>query len=442
MKKKDAVNNSGHATDRLLKILPVLLLVAATVMVVIAAAGNRLPFIDTLVPGTDESNTTSYTESDNGWTDTSIPGSDTDDDENAIIRGALARFDDDYTDGFVLSDLCYNDEMRLVLTAHFEQLPEGAVSFTPRMGFIFVIDNEGNTSLYDEYGKLLLESLPEDCEFAGVRDAEDRPLFLIDGEYYFLDRQTLTFSESSYEYARNTRGVEFDYPSYYGRYQDGLLVRKKSSGGWGIYDTEDGSYVVYPDKEVIFMFNGADLACALEYGSDRLRFYNHNGNSITREYYQPLTNGIESLGYYHFTNGLTRVRRVYTQNGEQMSEECLMYTDKSLFKLPADFTLLTYSDGIIQLEKDGRSGYMSWTGKWITDPLYTSSQPFLEGLAVVGRDGKYGVIDTEGNYVVPMVFDSITNCSGGILVLHDEATGWYVVNKTSLPDGGVNVDIN
>ena len=41
-----------------------------------------------------------------------------------------------------------------------------------------------------------------------------------------------------------------------------------------------------------------------------------------------------------------------------------------------------------------------------------------------------------------MVFDSITNCSGGILVLHDEATGWYVVNKTSLPDGGVNVDIN
>ena len=124
MKKKDAVNNSGHATDRLLKILPVLLLVAATVMVVIAAAGNRLPFIDTLVPGTDESNTTSYTESDNGWTDTSIPGSDTDDDENAIIRGALARFDDDYTDGFVLSDLCYNDEMRLVLTAHFEQLPE------------------------------------------------------------------------------------------------------------------------------------------------------------------------------------------------------------------------------------------------------------------------------------------------------------------------------
>ena len=53
----------------------------------------------------------------------------------------------------------------------------------------------------------------------------------------------------------------------------------------------------------------------------------------------------------------------------------------------------------------------------------------MEGLAVVGKDGKYGVIATDGSVVVPLVFDEITNCSGGVMILYAEGYGYYVVNK-------------
>ena len=66
---------------------------------------------------------------------------------------------------------------------------------------------------------------------------------------------------------------------------------------------------------------------------------------------------------------------------------------------------------------------------WVTNPVFTTAEPFLEGLAVVGKGGKYGVIDTKGNYVIKPVFDRIIRCSGGLLAAHSDTEGWQIFAK-------------
>ena len=95
------------------------------------------------------------------------------------------------------------------------------------------------------------------------------------------------------------------------------------------------------------------------------------------------------------------------------------------FTLPVGYTLRAYSDGMILLEKDGRVGYMDYTGPWIAEPIYAAAEPFVNGLAALTTaDGRVGMIDTEGNIILPFAYDSISQASDGVIVVYDTALGW------------------
>ena len=425
-------------------IITVLLLFTATFLVVVFSMMGKLPFLNNLKPETSETSA-HPDESDEEYFDESEEESTPDVSEPEVsvpdvsvpdaIENAIKGFDTVDTETYYVTDAMFKkNEFKLSIVKHYETLEEG-VSLLPRMGFIFQTvvstDEDGETvetiSLLDERGEVIFEVL--EAEFAGVRDALDNPLFKDGKKYYYLDRETLEFVETTYTKGENGRGVEFDYPSYYGRYQDDYTVRRKRSGQWGIYDSTTEEYIVYPYRDMVFTFNGNPIACTYDNDSSKLRFYELNTDLFSDKYYKPETNGLESIGYYHFVDELTRVRRVYSENGKKLSAQELMYTDGTLFNLPADFELKAYSDAVLLLCREDKYGYMSSKGKWITNPEYDSAAPFLEGLAVVGKDGKYGVIATDGSVVVPLVFDSITNCSGGVMILYAEGYGYYVVNK-------------
>ena len=62
--------------------------------------------------------------------------------------------------------------------------------------------------------------------------------------------------------------------------------------------------------------------------------------------------------------------------------------------------------------------------------MYTYAGPFSEGLCVLGYEGgKCGMIDTEGNVVIPFVFDYISDVSGGRIALYESSIGWSVIQK-------------
>ena len=112
------------------------------------------------------------------------------------------------------------------------------------------------------------------------------------------------------------------------------------------------------------------------------------------------------------------------------SEEVLLDTKGEQFPIPVDYELNGYSDGILLLEKDGVFGFMDTTGAWIAEPIYTYAEAFYEGLAVLKTaDGRYGLIDTNGNIVLPFGYEHISSCSDGVVVAYSDENGWEIFKK-------------
>ena len=166
--------------------------------------------------------------------------------------------------------------------------------------------------------------------------------------------------------------------------------------------------------------------------------FNSVGRPVVDNYYLPLTNGIESLGFYYFDHGLVRVRRqsydkgqdnVYHMLRPEFDDDELIYADGTKFTLAEGYDVISYSDGMILLRSGGgKYGYMDYTGAWIVAPELDDAKPFVEGLAPVRRGGSWGVIDTAGNTVIPLAYDSVQTTSSGIIVAHWDG-GWTVFAK-------------
>ena len=105
----------------------------------------------------------------------------------------------------------------------------------------------------------------------------------------------------------------------------------------------------------------------------------------------------------------------------------------SIFAIPTGYKLCAYSDGVLLLERNGLYGYMDYTGKWITDPIFIYAKPFYEGLAVVGNSsGQYCVIDTNGDIVLPMAYEYVTECVNGAFAAFSINDGWILFNKMTV----------
>ena len=171
--------------------------------------------------------------------------------------------------------------------------------------------------------------------------------------------------------------------------------------------------------------------------------YNTVGRPVVDNYYLPLTNGIESLGFYYFDHGLVRVRRQSYDSGQnnvhhmlrpEYDDDELIYADGSKFTLAEGYDVISYSDGLILLKTgggDSKYGFMDYTGAWIVQPELEDAKPFVEGLAPVKSGGKWGVVDTGGRTVIPYEYDSIQTTSSGLIVCHYEG-GWTVFAKMAL----------
>ena len=84
-----------------------------------------------------------------------------------------------------------------------------------------------------------------------------------------------------------------------------------------------------------------------------------------------------------------------------------------------------FSEGLAAVAVDGgnegdgavRWGYIDKRGEFVIPPLFESANAFLDGGAVVMRDGKFGVIDSNGDTVVPFEYYSIDYKAPGFRAL-------------------------
>ncbi len=350
-------------------------------------------------------------------------------------------------DGYAVTDAVFDENSILSLcklsdrtfipeSAKYEV--EGSKYFTmwPRMGYIVLADGTQKKILSPD-GNIIPISEGHDLSVVGARDKNNVPVFRdwsADGAYVTLSYDGTT-TPSDYDEVRDSRGILFDYPSYYGVSDNEKCVRVYSSRGFGYtIDGENARDVITSYKKAFNYSEG--FGCAVD-AQDRLYFFNEEGRlrigglSVIMFYGCGDVLDERSLGYYYFDEGLTRATKKNYSRGKLVSEyQTFIDREGDEVKTPADYSVYSYSNGRILLEKDGKYGYMTSRGKWLCAPEFTYARPFFEGLAVVGElDGKKGVIDRDGNYVIAPVFDEITDCSGGIICAYSDECGWQLFNK-------------
>lgn len=353
------------------------------------------------------------------------------------------------TDGFEVTDKVFDDSMEIFLVSlsNRSYIPEdvryeieGTPYYTlwPRMGYIVLADGVQKKILSPD-GSMIPIPEQHDLSIAVARDSENRTVFCDwgnNGAYVTLSYDG-TVTASDYNPISDNRGILFDYPSYYGLSDNEKCVRVYTNRGFGYtIDGEEARDVITSYKKAFNYSEG--FGCAVD-AQDRLYFFNEEGRlrigglSVIMFYGCGDVLDERSLGYYYFDEGLTRATKKTFSKGKLVSErQIFIDREGDEFKIPADYNIYSYSNGRILLEKDGNYGYLTSRGKWISPPSFTFARPFFEGLAVVGdKDGKKGVIDRDGNYVISPVFDEITDCSGGIICAYSAECGWQIFNKKS-----------
>ena len=295
------------------------------------------------------------------------------------------------------------------------------------------------------------------------RDRDGNPLFsrkAADGSdvYFTLSPDGGTFIPSDYDPATDSRGLTFDYPAHWGVTEtDGLAALPGEDGKYAYFTVdEDGNPT---GRTTAYRFTTAhpydDGLAAVTTDENRGAYYfigrsgqkafetiftydNEYGRSVEETLLAPLTDGIESIGFFYFDHGYTRVRRqvidyyqyyLYHLTRVVTDEDALIDAEGGRYPLPMGYRLTAYSDGVLRLEneKTGLCGFMTVEGDWIAQPIYASAMPFVEGLAALTLpDGRVGMIDRAGGIVLPFAYEHISNVSSGVVAAFSPVDGWSV----------------
>ncbi len=292
--------------------------------------------------------------------------------------------------------------------------------------------------------------------------------------YYKLSANGSYFVRSDYDEQTDSRGVNFDYPSYYGVTDSNISLGVETfekftqniDGEISVKHDAEWSYYRYGEKlsedTYARAYNFSEtLGCVVTegyYHEGGLYFVGASGNRAfnTYKHYNdvnadryvienlmpPISDGEESIGYYYYDHGYVRARLEkidywnYDKNNKiqvYSSEEVLIDTRGNIFPIPSGFTLRGYSDGVLLLEHNGMYGFMNTSGDWIAQPIYSYAEAFHEGLAVLKTaDGRYGMIDTAGNIVLPFAYSHLSSVSDGIIAAFSDKYGWQIIRKMTV----------
>jgi len=351
------------------------------------------------------------------------------------------------------------------------------------MGYLLISNPDKTTSVYNPVKNIINRNLSEITP-AYMRDTDGNPLFFYGGAYHIIDTESRL---SPVDAGVNTvPGLFGNYPSNYGRPNSGLYLfydertisrlinaaQAEAAMERGeeiepiyvdevsrLYGYKNESGVVVIPARYVYAYNFSDNGLAVVADRNRaISVINTNGNTVITVqnkmlripelsartiydgYYLPADFSMDQCGMLYFNNGLLRVRRVITEAntlGSTMRESnVLIRADGSIFEIPFGYEIVSYSDGVAILKNGDYYGCFSHTGKWIAQPIYTYAGIFNEGLAVVGyKDGKKGVIDTNGNTVLPFVYDEISDMSGGVIAAYEKQYGWSIYTKIARKEG-------
>jgi hypothetical protein len=215
-----------------------------------------------------------------------------------------------------------------------------------------------------------------------------------------------------------------------------VLINKKgeqvNSTGWkkvgyfiegfcAVYDEEDKMGFVNRKGELVIpcQYTGDSfsegLACVMPYEGVKA---NYGFIDTTGKVVIPFQ--FNQAGTSSFKNGECRVQI----NGVT----CLINSKgEVIFKPALTKNCMGFSNGLsasyTKYETRSGWGYYNRNNEWVITPQYDGADDFQGGLAVVEKDGKFGVIDTTGKIIIPIQYASIFG--------HPAEDGWFGLETES-----------
>lgn len=199
----------------------------------------------------------------------------------------------------------------------------------------------------------------------------------------------------------------------------------------------DGTCTVYENEKMGFINNKGEqivpceylgdgfsegLACLMPFDEQTAKygFMDTNGKmAIPFQYNQAGTSSFENGECRVQINGVTCI---INRKGEVVFKPTLTKNTMGFYNgLSASYT--TSDRGVW--------GYYNRNNVWVIKPQFDNAHSFSAGLAIVEKGGKFGLIDTLGNFVIPMQYTSL---------IGDAALdGYFVVELT---EGGESIYLN
>lgn len=188
------------------------------------------------------------------------------------------------------------------------------------------------------------------------------------------------------------------YDSVLQEFSDGIAILKHN--GKSVIIDKNGKQLFETFSDGVRYIGGGFF---VDYQNGKCRFIDKNGKSLTKSIY--------SYNWSFLSDDLLMVER----NGKV---GCIDRTGKEVIPVIYD-ELSEFIDGMSSAKKDGKSYFVDKSGKSYFYP-YDTIENFRDGVAIVSKAYKYGIINKAGKVIVPLNYDSLS---------YTEASGLYWAGK-------------
>lgn len=330
------------------------------------------------------------------------------------------------------------------MTLTKQKLSDG--KYSTALGFVIKEDGE-NKTLFRADEMMEIQGA-ENFEITFYRTAAGEGIFIDKktNKYYKFDVAGNTFQEISFDPVTDAPGIYSLMPrSYCAADETPELFSENGLFGYrGEYKEgrKTKTFTVPATYPIAFPYSEGFAVMADETGKITIR--NNKGEEVfgSLSLLLPGKEGEKSPGFYAFDGGFLRVIIAeFDEKGNLKDKrESLINTKGQEVKLPDGYRIMSLSEGILVVTDGKKIGYLSASGAWLTSPDLKKGSPFMEGIAVLtDKNGKMGLIDYKGNFILPCTFDYISDFSDGYALCFSESTGWYLLSKVN---GSFNTDKN
>ena len=112
-----------------------------------------------------------------------------------------------------------------------------------------------------------------------------------------------------------------------------------------------------------------------------------------------------------------------------LSEEQLYILKKEIIKANAKDDAYHFSENLASVSFDGKYGYINTDGDFVIEPQFEEAEDFKNGIARVRTNGKYGYINTNGKFVIEPQFDNVGDFRDGIAYVKLNKKYGYINSK-------------